>query len=145
MERFKVCVAVHLILIKDGKILLQRRNNPNKHSYLKLGMPAGHLEKGENVNQAIEREIKEELDITITDYELVQVMNLNGDTDVYDAYFYVCNSYNGEIKNNELDNAKTLEWHDINKPIEDLMEYEQYALNKYLENKNNYFTLYGWE
>ena len=144
MERFKVCIAVHLILIRDGKILLQRRNNPNKHAYLKLGMPAGHLEPGENVNQAIEREIKEELDITLTDYELVQVMNLNGDTDVYDAYFYICNAYDGEIKNNEADNAKTLEWHDIDKPIDDLMEYEQYALNKYLENKNNHFTLFVW-
>ena len=145
MERFKVCVAVHMIMIRDGKILLQRRNNPNKHAYLKLGMPAGHLEQGENVNDAIVREMKEELGIELKDYKLVQVMNLNGDTDVYDAYFYICDDYSGEITNMELDNSKTLEWYSVSEPIDDLMDYEKYALEKYLENSGNYFTLYGWD
>ena len=145
MERFKICCAVHLFIIQDGKILLQRRNNPNKHGYLKLGVPAGHLEQGENVNQAMIREAKEELDIELTDFELVQIMNLGGDTDVYDAYFYLCKDYIGEIKNMESENAKTLEWHDISQPIPDLMEYEQHALKIYLENPNKFFTLFGWE
>lgn len=144
MERFKVCVAVHLILIKDGKILLQRRNNPNKTYYNKLGMPAGHLEINENVNDAIVREMKEELNIDLKDYDLVQIMNLNGSTDVYDSYFFLCKDYEGEIMNNEPDNAKSLEWHDINKPIEDLIDYERYALEKYIENKNNILTVFGW-
>ena len=47
-ERFKIACAVHFIIIKDGKILLQRRNNPNKYGYGMLGMPAGHLEANEN-------------------------------------------------------------------------------------------------
>mgnify|MGYP002869307412 CR=1 FL=1 len=143
-ERFKIACAVHLILIKDGKILLQRRNNPNKHGYGMLGMPAGHLEANENVYDAFKREMKEELDIDIIDCEIVQVMNLNGDTDVYDAYFFTCD-YSGDIKNMEEDNAKSLEWIDINSNIEKLMPYQKYALSKYLENCNdNKFTLYGW-
>mgnify|MGYP002627569962 CR=1 FL=1 len=108
-----------------------------------LGMPAGHLEKNENVYDAFKREMKEELDIDVKSSEIIQVMNLNGDTDVYDAYFFTC-EYEGQIKNMEEDMAKTLEWHDINNPIENLMPYEAYALKKYLENKNNKFTIYGW-
>ena len=142
-ERLKICVAVHLFIIKDGKILLQRRNNPNKHAYLKLGIPAGHLERGENVDDAIVREAKEELGIELTDYELVQIMNLNGDTDIYDAYFYVCKGYSGKIVNMEADEAKTLEWHDLSGSLEDLIPYEKYALDQYLAG-GNWFTKFGW-
>lgn len=145
MERFKICCAVHAIIIKDNKILLQRRSNKNKHGYGKLGLPAGHLEKNENVYQAIKREMKEELNIEIINPQLVQVMNLNGDTDVYDAYFFLCQDYNGNIINNEKNNAKDLEWHDLSFPIVDLFDYENYALSKYIEDKNNKFTLFGWK
>ena len=142
-QRFKICCAVHLLLIKDGKILLQRRNNPNKHGYGMLGMPAGHLEANESVYDAFKREMKEELNIDVVSSEIVQVMNLNGDTDVYDAYFFTC-EYTGEITNMEAENAKSLEWVDINSDIEKLMPYQKYALAKYLESKDNKFTVYGW-
>ena len=144
MERFKICCAVHLLIIKDGKILLQRRNNPNKHGYLKLGIPAGHLEPNENVDQAVVREAKEELNIDLKDFELVQIMNLNGDTDVYDAYFYVCKDYDREIVNNEEENAKTIEWHSLDEPLDDLIEYEKYALDQYKINPKLSFTKFGW-
>lgn len=143
VERFKIACAVHLILIKDGKILLQRRNNPNKYGYGMLGMPAGHLEANENVYDAFKREMKEELNIDVVNSKIVQVMNLNGDTDVYDAYFFVC-EYTGEIKNMEEENIKSLEWADINSDIESLMPYQKYALSKYLESSDNKFTMYGW-
>ena len=109
-DKFKIFCAVHLILIKDGKILLQRRNNPNKHGYGMLGMPAGHLEANENV---------------------------------YDAYFFTC-EYTGEIKNMEEENAKSLEWLDVNSDIDKFMPYQKYALTKYLESKDNKFTTFGW-
>ncbi len=143
VERFKIACAVHLILIKDGKILLQRRNNPNKYGYGMLGMPAGHLEANENVYDAFKREMKEELNIDVVNSKIVQVMNLNGDTDVYDAYFFVC-EYTGEITNMEEENIKSLEWADINSDIESLMPYQKYALSKYLESSDNKFTMYGW-
>ena len=107
-------------------------------------MPAGHLEKGENVYDALKREMNEELGIEITSCEIVQIMNLNGDTDVYDAYFFVC-EYKGQIENKEEDNTKSLEWHDINSDIGNLMPYQKYALSKYLENSNNKFTIYVWD
>ena len=144
MERFKILCAVHLMIIKDDKILLQRRINPNKYGYLKLGMPAAHLEANENVVEAMVREAKEELNIDLTDFEVVQIMNINGDTGVYDGYFFVCKSYQGTITNNEEDNSKALEWHSINEPIPNLMDYQQYAIDMYKKNKTLSFTMYGW-
>lgn len=142
-DRFKICCAAHLIMIKDGKILMQRRNNPNKHAYGKLGMPAGHLEPNENIYDTFKREMKEELNIDVTSCEVVQVMNLKGDTDIYDAYFFTC-EYTGEITNMEAENSKSLEWIDINSDMEDVMPYQKYAIEKYLEGKEK-FTVYGWE
>lgn len=142
-KRFKIACAVHLILIKDGKILLQRRSNPNKYGYGMLAMPAGHLEANENVYDALKREMKEELGIDVINSEIVQVMNLKGDTDIYDAYFFTCN-YNGSIKNIEKENVKTLEWVDVNSNLEELMPYQKYALSKYLESNDNKYTIYGW-
>ena len=144
MERFKIACAVHLILIKDGKILLQRRNNPNKYGYGMLGVPAGHLEPNENVYDAFKREMKEELNIDVVDSKIVQVMNVNGDDGVYDAYFFVC-EYSGEIQNMEEENAKTLEWIDVNSDIKELIPYQKYAISKYLESDDNKFTIYGWD
>ena len=145
MERFKIFCAVHLMIIKDNKILLQRRNNPNKYGYMKLGMPSGHLEANENVREAMVREVKEELNINLIDFELVNIMNINGEDGVYDGYFFICNNYDGTINNNELENASSLEWHSIDEPIEDLLPYQQYALEKFKENQSLIFTMYGWD
>ena len=145
MERFKIYCAVHLMIIKDSKILLQRRINPNKYGYLKLGIPAGHLEENENPLEAMIREAKEELNIDLIDFELVQIMNVNGGTGVYDSYFFICNDYKGTITNNEKDDSKELEWHSIDEPIEDLMDYQQYALDIYKKNPSLTFTMFGWD
>ena len=145
MGRFKVCVAVHLLLIKDGKILLERSVKPYKDYYMKLVIPSGHLKEGENVEEAMIREAKEELGIEVKELELVQIMNVNGFSDVYDCYFFLCKDYAGEIRNNEPEYAKELEWHSLDKPIENMMDYQGYALEKYLENPKLSLTLYGWD
>ncbi len=143
-KRFKIGCAVHLILIKDGKILLQRRNNPEKYGCGMLGMPSGHIEEHENVYETLKREMMEELGITVTSSKIVQVMNLFGELGTYDAYFFTC-EYEGQIINNEEDNIKSIEWVDINSDLKDLLPYQKYALKKYLESEDNKFTLYGWE
>jgi hypothetical protein len=44
----------------------------------------------------------------------------------------------------EEENSKSLEWVDISSKIDNIMPYQQYALDKYLEGKGK-FTVYGWE
>ena len=144
MEKFKVCVAVHLLIIKDNKILLERSIKPDKNYYMNLVIPSGHLKEGENVEEAMIREAKEELGIDLKEFELVQIMNVNGFSDVYDCYFFLCKNYDGELINNEPDYTKGLEWHSLEKPIENFMEYQAYALEKYKESPNLSFSMYGW-
>ena len=47
MERFKVITAVHLILIENNKILLQRRYNTGYEDG-NYSVVAGHVEENEN-------------------------------------------------------------------------------------------------
>ena len=76
MERFKLVVAVHLILIENGKILLLRRYNTGYEDG-NYSVVAGHVDGNESVIHAMKREAFEEAGITIKeeDLDIVHVMH----------------------------------------------------------------------
>ena len=55
MNRFKLVVAVHLILIENGKILLLRRYNTGYEDG-NYSVVAGHIDGNESVIKAMKRE-----------------------------------------------------------------------------------------
>ena len=65
MERIKLLVAVHLILIENNKILLQRRYNTGYEDG-NYGFVSGHIDGGESVIHAMKREAMEEAGILST-------------------------------------------------------------------------------
>ena len=64
MERFKIITAVHLILIENERVLLQRRYNTGYEDG-KYSVVAGHVEENEDVITAMQREALEEIGIRI--------------------------------------------------------------------------------
>lgn len=54
------------ILLEDGEILCMQRNS-GKYDYIsfKFEFPGGKVESGESLEQALSRELQEEMDITI--------------------------------------------------------------------------------
>ena len=64
MERFKLVTAVHLILIEDKKILLQRRYNTGYEDRI-YSIVAGHIDGNESVIKTMQREALEEAGIKI--------------------------------------------------------------------------------
>lgn len=61
MDREKFLASIYLIIKDDsGRILFQRRRGTKLWSGF-LGLPAGHVDIGENVYDAAIREAKEEL------------------------------------------------------------------------------------
>lgn len=73
-------MRVAAIIIKDGKILLLRRVRDGKEYFV---FPGGALEKGETQEEAIIREVKEELGIdTKLDKLAFQIIN-RGDEESY--------------------------------------------------------------
>jgi len=77
-------VGVGVVIIKDGKILLEKRKyEPGKG---KWSIPGGLVELGENVEQTVIREVKEETGLDVEKPEHIDVI----DNVIRDA--------NGEIK-----------------------------------------------
>ncbi|HZP55514.1 MAG TPA: NUDIX domain-containing protein [Candidatus Saccharimonadales bacterium] len=68
-NRFTVVPAVFIALVKDGEVILQKRQNTGfMDGYYDL--PSGHIEPGETPPTAGAREAKEEVDIDIKETDL---------------------------------------------------------------------------
>lgn len=61
----------------NGEILLMRRKNTSHYEGF-YGLPAGHGEKGENMYEALEREVKEETGLEVTTSHLIHVIHATG-------------------------------------------------------------------
>lgn len=77
MERFKLVTSVHLILIKEGKVLLLRRYHTGYEDG-NYSVVAGHIDGNESVIRAMQREAMEEAGIKIQemDLKIVHVMQM---------------------------------------------------------------------
>ncbi|HIP97590.1 MAG TPA: NUDIX domain-containing protein, partial [Anaerolineae bacterium] len=76
IERFKLCSAVHLFLIRGDQVLLLHRFNTGYEDG-KYSVVAGHLDGDEEVKAAAIREAREEVGIEISprDLRVVGVMH----------------------------------------------------------------------
>jgi 8-oxo-dGTP diphosphatase len=95
-----VHVAVGVIRKKSNKILIAKR-----HKHLHQGdlweFPGGKLEKGENVKQALARELKEELNLTVEQAKpLISINHQYDDLTVYLDVWEVV-EFSGDIKSCE--------------------------------------------
>lgn len=142
MERNKIPAAVHLLLIKDEKILLLRRFNTGYEDG-NYSVCAGHIDENEVYYEAMKREAKEEIGIDINDNQLkpVQVMHRKSTEERVD-YFFAAGEWQGEIKNMEPDKCDELRWVDLSDLPSNTISYVRYAIKQYLNDKP--FTDFGW-
>ena len=131
--------AVHMIICKDNKILVQKR----KGSKLWPGyyaLPAGHIDKGENQYDALIREAQEELGIVINLKKIINsyvvlrrnYIEINGKVlEPYIDYYFEIEEYEGIPKIIEEDKCDELIWVDINNLPEPFINYE----GDFLQNK----------
>lgn len=141
-DRFKVVVAVHLILIKNNEILLLRRYNTGYEDG-NYSVIAGHLDGNEDVITAMIRETKEEAGIAINeqDVKVVQTMHRKSDDERID-FFLKCDKWENEIVNMEFNKCDELKWFDINNLPSNVIPY----VRKGIENYKNGVTFdnFGW-
>ncbi|WP_433664683.1 NUDIX hydrolase [Nocardia sp. CA-128927] len=80
-ERYRSIVDVHIVLWRDGLVLLGERANTGFGDGC-LNLPSGHLEEGESVIDGAIREAKEEIGITVApqDLRFAHVMHHRGDS-----------------------------------------------------------------
>jgi len=144
-KRHSIICASYLFLLKDEKILLSRRFNTGYEDG-NYSVPAGHVDEGETVFDALLRETKEEIGIDIkkTNAELTHVMH-RSNTDSNDErldFFFVCKKWNGEIKNAEPHKCDDLSWFDVNSLPDNVLPYIKKSIES--SSSKNIFSEFGW-
>ena len=135
-------VSVILIVEKENKICLLRRFNTgwNDGKYAVMG---GHVEDGEDPVNAVIREAKEELGITVEKENLTQVFTLGCSPDHIYIYFK-CNKYLGDAKINEPDQCDDVQFFDINNLPTNIIEQDKLALDCIYNKKDITYASYGY-
>ncbi len=110
-SRLQFTTAVDVFVVKDGKILLGKRQNTFGAGF--WGLPGGHLEKSETVVQAALRELKEETGLVAASAEFVVVFNNNNREEPYIHFGMLATGVSGEPKLMEPEKFSEWEWFDL--------------------------------
>jgi ADP-ribose pyrophosphatase YjhB (NUDIX family) len=135
-ERHLTRTAVYVILERNNKIFFLRRANTGWADGI-LTVPAGHVDKGDNVTEAAIKETKEEacVDILADDLEFVHVDFLR---DEYTNFYFKAKKWTGEPTLGEPELASEAIWIDKNNIPNDVIP-QLRKLFKQLE-KGSYFS-----
>lgn len=145
-ERFKIIPAVHLFLVREGKILLLRRYNTGYEDG-NWSVPAGHLDGGERVSDAMIREAQEEIGVEIekNDLKMIHVTHRTKGEE-YDErvdFFFEAKEWEGKVENKEPHKCDELKWVSISGLPSNVIPYVRYAIERYRE--HIFFSEFGWE
>ncbi|TQF01979.1 NUDIX domain-containing protein [Kitasatospora acidiphila] len=124
-------IGVHLVLIREDRILLGRRRNTG-YADGWWHLPAGHLEAGESVAAGMVREAEEELGLLIAEDEL-RLVHVLHDRDPDDGVvrlqlFFATDTYRGEPANCESHKCSELRWWPLTGLPEPTVPYLRVAL-----------------
>lgn len=109
--------VVAALIEKDTKVLLAKRSTGDINVLGKWEFPGGKVEQDENEFDAIEREIKEEFELTIKAKEFLINNVCEYPTKVVDLRLYKCDYVSGEFN---LHDHSEYKWVDK----EELLEYD---------------------
>jgi 8-oxo-dGTP diphosphatase len=140
---YKFVAAVHLFLIKDGKILLLRRKNTGYEDG-NYSVPAGHIEANEPATVAMTRESQEETGIIIKPeaLEAVHIMHRKADDQERIDFFFTTKTWVGEPTITEPDKCDDLSWFNLDNLPENIIPYIKTALENY--KKGLIYSEFGW-
>jgi 8-oxo-dGTP pyrophosphatase MutT (NUDIX family) len=140
---FTAPVAVHLLLIKERKILLLRRYNTGYEDG-NYSVVAGHLDGNEEIKAAMIREAREEagIEISPSDIEVVGVMHVLTDEE-YVSFFLSASAWSGEIVNMEPHKCDDLSWFDLDNLPQNTIPYIRRAIENY--RNGIWFDSLGWD
>jgi 8-oxo-dGTP pyrophosphatase MutT (NUDIX family) len=131
---YTALVDVHLIVIRDGELLLAERLNTG-FADGQLNLPSGKLEVGEDLRSAMIREAQEEIGLTLRpeDVRLACVVHyLLPGHEPRIGCFFTADRWDGEPFNAEPEKCARLVWADPDDLPADTVEYCAAGINAYL-------------
>lgn len=138
-ERFKVIPAVYLILIRDNKILMLRRQNTGFEDG-NYSLIAGHVDENEGPTRAVSREASEEAGIHILpeNIRLAHVMYRKKPDEERIDFFFIADAWEGEPRNLEPEKCDDLSWFPLDNIPENTIPHVRDVIENHLVNKRAY-------
>jgi 8-oxo-dGTP diphosphatase len=143
IRRHKLTGDVHLLLLNtDGQVLFGHRQNTGFQDGV-WHVPAGHLEAGESVVQALIREAKEEVGIAVApeDVEFAHIMHSSSGGGRA-AFFFIVRQWDGTPANREPEKCSEVAWFPFDALPDPLIGYCRMALDYIAAGES--FSVYGW-
>lgn len=147
MKKAEKCILTNICLVyKDNKILVVDRK---KKDWPGLTFPGGHVEKNENFNDSVIREVKEETGLKIKNPILCGIEEFKTKTeDRYLMLYYKTNKFSGKIKSSDEGkvfwiNRKDLDKHKLSldlKRILKVMESDNLSEIIYYDKNNKWLS-----
>ncbi len=143
-ERFKLSLSVFLLLIEENNVLLIKRSNTGWMDGF-YSVPAGALDGQENLVQAVIREAKEEVNVTVAkkDIRLAHTMHNITHGEEWIGAFFVAEKWKGTPMVNEPEKHGEIRWTSLDKLPKNIIPYVKQACKSYKENKP--YSEYGWD
>jgi 8-oxo-dGTP diphosphatase len=138
-------IDVHVLLVRDGQVLLTRRRDTNPMFDGLWHLPSGKLDAGESVLDAAVREAEEEVGVLLdpTDLRHVHTLHVNrSGREPRLGLFFEARHWTGEPVNCEPDKCSAVQWFQLDALPTDVIDYPAAGLDAYLTGQS--FGLRGW-
>jgi mutator protein MutT len=120
------CVA--FLLIQNHQVLVEKRKQTKKVVPGALALPGGHIEAGESPEDALRRELREELDILPTRMTYVCTL-LHHAQEFRKLHYFMVEAWQGEISNRE---AEALFWIPLDQVHRFDLDVDRVAISEYM-------------
>ena len=98
------------LLVRDGHVLLGLRSALRAHYPDVWDVFGGHAEHGEHADDAIVRELQEEIGVTPTRISLLHVADDSGPVESYEYRIYLITAWEGTPENRQPEEHAEIRW-----------------------------------
>jgi len=126
-----------IIINNRNEVLLLKRSSISRTEPSTWSRPGGQVEYGENAEEAVKREIKEELGIDIEVVRFLEMTQTIEDGKHWIALGFLARHVSGTPRNVEPDKHDEVKWFPLSMLPENLNSYTRNAINVYLKSREN--------